>query len=146
MDKFKGKVKARAVSSIIIFIVLISSYLILFLNQDRISSMPSRIMSFNSGVLFSIGILLLIDIFKKLRVVKSEKGLKELYIEENDERIILIMQKTGAIGINICILGFGFATMIAGFFNETVFFTLLATTLFTALVKGIFKMYYYKKT
>lgn len=57
----------------------------------------------------------------------------------------MIMQKTGAIGMSICILGLGFATVIAGFFNEAVFFSLLGATLFAALIKGIFKIYYHKK-
>lgn len=145
MDKFKKRVKLRVIGLMVIFLSLIGSYFSLFLNQDKLSYMPERIMSFNSGVLFSIGILLLIGIFKNLRSMKNEKDLKKLYIKENDERIIMIMQKTGAIGINICILGLGFATMIAGFFNEVVFFTLLGTTLFTAIVKGMFKIYYYKR-
>lgn len=145
MDKFKKRVKRRIIGLMAILISLIGIYLILFVNKDKISYMPEEIMSFNSGVLFSIGILLLIEIFKNYRSMKTEKELKKLYIKENDERRIMIMQKTGAIGINICILTFGFATMIAGFFNQIVFFTLLGTTLFTAIVKGMFKVYYYKK-
>lgn len=70
-----------------------------------------------------------------------EKELKKLYIKENDERTIMIMQRTGAIGINMFIIGLGFGTIIAGFFNEIVFFTLLVATLVTSLVKGLFKIY-----
>lgn len=36
-------------------------------------------------------------------------------------------------------------TVIAGFFNEIVFFSLLGATVFTALVKGFFKVYYHYK-
>lgn len=63
----------------------------------------------------------------------------------NDERKMQIMEKTGAVRINICIVELGFATMISGFFNEIVFFTLLGATIFIALVKGMFKIYYYNK-
>lgn len=41
----------------------------------------------------------------------------------------MIMQKTGAAGINICILGLVLATVVAGYFNKIVFFTLLRATL-----------------
>lgn len=57
----------------------------------------------------------------------------------------MILQKTGAIGINICICGFAIATIIAGYFSDIGFFILLGSTLFVALVKGMFKIYYHRK-
>ena len=86
------------------------------------------------------------DIFRNIKATKDENQLKKLYIKENDERTIMIMLKTGAIGINICIIGLAFATIIAGYFNEIAFFTLLGSTLFVALIKGLFKVYYNIKT
>ncbi len=77
--------------------------------------------------------------------MRDEKALKILQIEECDERTIMIMQKTGAAGFNICIMSLAFATVIAGFVNQTVFFSLLGATLFTALVKFFFIIYYHKK-
>lgn len=65
----------------------------------------------------------------------------EQHIKENDECTIMIMQKTGAMGMAICNIGLGFSTVIAGFFNQIVFFSLLGATAFTALVKGFFKLY-----
>ena len=144
MDRYKKKVQNTVICLIVIFISLVGSYFFLLLNQEKLSQVPSRIMSFNAGALCSIGFLLMLDILRYLKALKNEKELKKLYIKENDERTIMIMQKTGAIGINMCIIGLGFAAIIAGFFNEVVFFTLLGTTLFTALVKGLFKVYYHK--
>jgi hypothetical protein len=54
------------------------------------------------------------------------------------------MQKTGAAGINICIIRLALATIVAGYFNELIFFTLLGATLFVALIKRLFKIYYHK--
>lgn len=143
MENFKKKVRSRVLWLTVIFIGLVASYFILLLNQDKLLQMPEGIMSFHAGALCGIGFLLILDVFKNLRALKYEKKLKDLYIKENDERTIMIMQKTGAIGINICIISLGFAAIIAGFFNEIVFFTLLGATLFTALVKGLFKIYYH---
>lgn len=145
MDKFKEKVRSRVIILTVVCMSLGLSYLILFSNQDKLPNMPDFIKGFHSGVLFGIISLLTYHIIKNLIAMKDEKVLKKLYIEENDERIIIIMQKTGSIGINTCILGFGIATIIVGFLNETIFFTLLGVTLFTALVKGFFKVYYYNK-
>lgn len=145
MDKFKIKIRKRITLLILLFISLISIYLILFLNQNMLSKSSNDIMYFDGGVLSSFGILLILDIFKNLRSIRDEKELKKLYIKENDERTIMIMQKTGAVGINICIIVFAGATIIAGYFNELIFFTLLGATLFVSLIKGLLKVYYYKK-
>lgn len=145
MEKFKAKVRNRVIRLIVVGTSLVAIYLILFFNQDKLPQIPRFIISFHGGVLFGVISLLICHISKNIRAMKDEKSLKELYIKENDERRMMIMQKTGSVGINICILGFGIATIIAGFFNEIIFFTLLGATLFTALVKGFFKVYYFNK-
>lgn len=144
MDKFKTKIRNRILLLIILFISLIAVYLVLFLNQDKLPKDSNNIVNFHGGVLTSFGILLVFNIFTNLKAMKDENELKRLYIKENDERSIMIMQKTGAIGINICIVGFAAATIIAGYFNELIFFTLLGATLFVSLIKGLFKVYYHK--
>lgn len=144
MDKFKIKIHRRIIILITLFIILISIYLILFLNKDKLLKSTNDIMNFHGGALIGFGILLILDILKNLRAIRDEKELKKLYIKENDELTILIMQKTGAFGINICIVGFAVATIITGYFNELIFFTLLGATLSVSLIKGIFKIYYHK--
>ncbi|WP_352418034.1 hypothetical protein [Proteiniborus sp.] len=143
MDKFRTKIRNRVLFLIILFISLIAIYLILLLNQDSLPKTSGRIMSFHAGILSGFGVLLLLDVFKYLRAMKDEKELKKLYIKENDERTIMIMQKTGAIGLNMCIIGLGCGAIIAGFFNEVVFLTLMGAILFISLVKGLFKIYYH---
>ncbi len=144
MDKFKTKIKKRLFILSVTLLILIVSFLVLYINQSKFSSISDNILGFNTGVITSMGFLLLIDILKYTKAMQNHKELKKLYIQENDERIIHIMQKTGSIGINVCLIGLGFATIISGFFNEVVFFTLLSATIFTAFVKALFKLYYYK--
>ena len=145
MNKFKAKIRNRTIFLIILFVSMISIYLILFLNQDKLSSPSNDIINFHGGALSSFSILIILHIVRNLRAIRNENKLKKLYIGENDERSIMIMQKTGAFGINICIIGFACATIIAGYFNKVVFFTLLGSTLFVAIVKGLFKLYYRNK-
>ena len=145
MNKFKAKIRNRTIFLIILFVSMISIYLILFLNQDKLSSPSNDIINFHGGALSSFSILMILHIVRNLRAIRNENKLKKLYIGENDERTIIIMQKTGALGINICIIGFACATIIAGYFNKVVFSTLLGATLFVAIVKGLFKLYYRNK-
>lgn len=144
MDKFKAKIKKRLYILIMTLLILLISFFVLYFNQSKLSSMSENILGFNAGVMASIGFLLLINILKYRKAMQSHNGLKNLYIQENDERKMYILQKTGSLGINVCLFSLGFATMISGFFNEVVFFTLAATTIFTALVKASFKIYFYK--
>ena len=144
MDKFKIKIRNRILLLIILLVGLITIYFILFMNQDKLPKSSKNIMSFHGGVLSSFSILLILNIFRNLIAIKNEKKLRKLYIKENDERSIMIMQKTGAVGINICIVGFAGASIIAGYFNNVIFFTLLGATIFVSLIKGLFKVYYHK--
>ena len=136
MDKFKTKVRSRILFLTVLLVSLAAIYLILFINQENLSKSSKDMMNFHGGALTSFSIILILNIYKNLRAIRDEKKLKRLYIMEKDERSIMIMQKTGAIGINICILGFASTTIIAGYFSKVVFFTLLGATLFVALVKG----------
>lgn len=145
MNKFKAQIRNRTIFLIILFVSMISIYLILFLNQDKLSSPSNDIINFHGGALSSFSILIILHIVRNLRAIRNENKLKKLYIGENDERSIMIMQKTGAFGINICIIGFACATIIAGYFNKVVFSTLLGATLFVTIVKGLFKLYYRNK-
>lgn len=145
MDKFKEKIRYRILFLLITLFSFIAIYLILFLNQDNLLKPSNEIIGFHGGALSSFSVLLILNIFKNIKAMKDENKLKKLYIEENDERAIMIMQKTGAVGINICILGFAIATIIAGYFNRIAFFTLLGSTLFVSLIKGLFKIYYHRK-
>lgn len=142
MNKFRTKIRNRIIFLIITFIILISIYLILFLNQDKLPKYSNDIISFHGGALSGFSILVILNILGNLRAMRNEKELKKLYIKENDERSIMIMQKTGAVGINICIIGLACAAIIVGYFNKVVFFTLLGATLFVAVIKGLFKIYY----
>lgn len=142
MDNYKERIRYRILFLVVLLVSLIALYLILLLNQDNLLKASSEIISFHGGVLSSFSVLLILNIFRNLKAIKNESELKKLYIKENDERAIMILQKTGAVGINICIGGFAIATIVAGYFNEIAFFTLLGSTLFVSLIKALFKVYY----
>jgi hypothetical protein len=80
-----------------------------------------------------------------MRALQNESKMQELYIAETDERNILIRTKTGGTAVKIIMATLVCAALIAGIFSEVVFFTLIATLLFVALLQGILELYYKRK-
>lgn len=145
MEKFKRKIRKRIFGMSLTIICLSITYFVLLSNKNNLPKTADFIMGFQTGVFCGLELGLVFYLVKNMVSIRDENSLKKLYIKENDERTIMIMQKTGAMGMAICNIGLGFATVIAGFFNQIVFFSLLGATAFTALVKGFFKLYYHNK-
>ncbi|MBX4258239.1 hypothetical protein KTC96_17930 [Clostridium estertheticum] len=80
-----------------------------------------------------------------MKFLYTEDGLKNLYIEEHDEITKLIDDKTGVSGFNFSLIAITTATIIAGFFNQIIFLTLLAVLFFMLLVSAFLKLYYKNK-
>ena len=106
--------------------------------------MPSFIQGYNLGVVTGVVLFISFHLFKNYSVLKQKEKLKKQYIEENDERTKTIKQKTGASATYILTLAFALATIVAGFLNEVVFYTLLAVTFSTLFIISILKRYYMK--
>ncbi len=100
---------------------------------------------FRAGALTAmIGLAAALSIRYAMALKNSEK-LKKLYIEETDERAQMMFQKSGSTGMTF-LIGFMLASgCVAGFFNMTVFYTLIALALFTSFVRAAFKLYYMRK-
>lgn len=98
----------------------------------------------NVGLYAAIQAGLIAAVTKYGAALKDEGKRKALYIEENDERRKYIFTQMGGMAINICLGGLMLATVTAGFYNQTVYFTLLGVLGFCALVKGGLKLYYNK--
>jgi hypothetical protein len=145
MEKFKQKLRVKVAWTTGALLLMTVTYIILMVNYRNLSRMPDFIQGFQAGIFLVLGLLLLGSLFKCLKAMTSETALKRRYVYETDERTILIAQKTGAAGMNICIAGLAFAAVTAGFFNEVVFYSLFGATAFTAFVKGFFKLHYHNK-
>jgi hypothetical protein len=145
MDKFKRKIRVRIIWMSAVLICIAFVYIALALAKDNLPVIPDFIRGFHTGVFTGIEIMILLVIVKYIASVRKEESLKKLFIEENDERKMAIMQKSGAWGMTACILGLAGATVVSGFFDQTVFFSLLGALIYTAAVKGILKIYYYRK-
>ena len=100
---------------------------------------------------FQLGILcaLLLAFAAKLvsyrKALKDEKLLKQMYNKENDERVCFINQQVGKSSMSITTLILLIGALIAGYFNITVFVTILAVTLVQVLIKLTLYWYYSNK-
>lgn len=105
----------------------------------------------NFQIGFTLGLALATEIFVLLltnqysRALGNETALKQLYIQEHDERTKAMKAQIGALGLNTVIALLTLATIISGFFHPIVFFTLFFVLLCSVLVKGCLKIYIKKK-
>ncbi|WP_276881221.1 hypothetical protein [Anaerococcus tetradius] len=100
---------------------------------------------------FVYGLLIGMELFCFGKVIKINKArddyslLRKMYIEENDERQILIRLKSGyPILTNLSLAIFLFA-ILAGFINKAVFVTLLSVGVFQLLVSKAIRLYWRRK-
>lgn len=100
---------------------------------------------------FIYGLVIGMELFCVGKVIKINKArddyglLRQMYIEENDERQILIRLKSGyPILVNLSLAIFLFA-ILAGFINKAVFITLLSVGVFQLLVSKAIKLYWTRK-
>lgn len=97
---------------------------------------------------FQLGILcvLLLAFASKLvnyrKALKDEKLLKQMYYKENDERVAFINQQVGKSSMTVTTVLLLIGAIVAGYFNVTVFVTILAVTLAQALIQLVLFWYH----
>ncbi len=143
MEKFKEKILKRTLFMSLVTILIAITYLVFSLNRDNLPSVPDFIRGFHTGSFAGVELVAVFFLAKYVGSLRKDELLKKLYIEENDERTKTIMQKSGALGMVICMEGLALATIIAGFIDVKVFFSLLGALIFISLVRGVMKIYYH---
>lgn len=96
---------------------------------------------FQSGLLAALVGIFCVFIINYLIVMKDERKLRLLYNRENDERRKQIKLKSGGNVVLINSIIIIFAGIIAGYFNEIVFFSLIGCALFQLLMSTVIKVY-----
>lgn len=149
MDEFKGIIKKRLAFMgglnvfAIAFIVLSSRYKSITASGNE--NIADMIRGFQVGIFIGPQMMMLLAISKYTKALKNDNVLRKLYIAEKDERSRLIKDKIGGVGFNFALGVIVTATVIAGFFHQLVFLTLLVVVSFMSLVKGTLKLYYRTK-
>lgn len=145
LDTYSGQLKSRER----IYKLYIGLTLIFIFIGERLLKDKFAYNDFIFGFIY--GLVIGMELFCVGKVIKINKArddyslLKQMYIEENDERQILIRLKSGyPILVNLSLAIFLFA-ILAGFINKAVFVTLLSVGVFQLLVSKAIKLYWTRK-
>lgn len=149
MENYKQKLKLSRIFDIfgIFGIIIVYIVLMVFFSDNLFgdSATTGFISGFQTGLLFAFIMYMIIDIVKISKALKDSEKLEELYIEATDERNQKIQKEvestTSAIFMIVLLLG----TIVAGYFNSTVFFALLGSLIVFVGIKAICKAIYSKK-
>ncbi|MVP00570.1 hypothetical protein [Paenibacillus lutrae] len=145
MDKYKIKVKTRKNVLSLVAAAMLLIYVGLVFYRGGLPALPSFIKGFHTGAFIGVEVAVVFFLIKYIKASKNEAELKKQYIEENDERGVMILKSASILSTAIIIIGLGIASVIAGFFNSLIFYTLLVCLLFVLIVFFTLWMYYAKK-
>jgi len=144
MEAYRKTIKRR----IALLSLVIALFVGILLYDQFLTSAALRdsiVFSFQCGFASaaSIGIVFLIVRYSK--ALNDEEKLRLLYNQEHDERMSAIRSKAGVPMVLILSLLQVFAGMIAGYYNETVFYALLLAATGQLLISIMVKFYYKAK-
>lgn len=147
MERYKKTLKTRiALFRIVILLnVILSVTLRLMDNKGKIPNTVRNITDFQTGFMLGLAIVSLFILIKYCKLLKNERMLREAYLKETDERMILIRSKAGMPALLITSVIMISAGIIAGYFNIIVFYSLLAAGVCQLLLGVCLKFYYMHK-
>lgn len=103
------------------------------------------IFEFQCGFIAALGVMSVLLTMRYRKAMKNEEKLQLLFNKENDERLKAIKAKAGIPMLLITSLAMILSGVIAGYFNLTVAYTLIAASVCQLLVACIAKIIYMKK-
>lgn len=149
MQEYRQKLKKEITINAIGAVLLLAVQTLAWLGVIRPVAAGERFgdywNGFIAGLGFGIMALMIVGIIIDARALKNEQRLKKLYIKWNDERIKAICDKARSTAANIFLMAMLPITVIGGYFSVMVFFSLLGSVLFLAVMTNILKLYYKRK-
>ena len=138
LEKFRSRIQKR----LTVMMILVGAFVALCLIAGNMGTHPSASMLMGMGT--GGGLMALVVVIQQSKTLKDEKKLRQLYIQEHDERMIAIRQKAGYPMVIILSVGVAAAAVVAGCFNEIVMETLLTVAVVQLLVSLGLKIWYTK--
>lgn len=125
------------------FMVLVAAILGIFdVFFASVKIKTSTVFGFQCGLTLGLAISALPLIIRYKKALRSEEKLQLLFNKENDERMKVIKSKAGMPMLLITSSVMIIMAIIIGYFNITVFYTLVAAVLFQLLAACIVKFVY----
>lgn len=144
MEKFKLDIQRRiyGFAGLILLFVLTYYFMNRMYGMGDGSDASDFIRGFQLGIFSAMVGATVVRILIYNAALQNETKLRKLHIEENDERNQLIALKAGGFASLVELIVSVLATLVAGFFSTTVFFTLLGVVLFIVFQRLITKLVY----
>lgn len=144
MEKYRKKVILRVIALSFLALFALSIDLVdVFGAQEQLKE--NVVLCFQCGLAIAIELLSIIQIIKYSKALKNDGELEKIYNQENDERMRAIRAKAGQPLLLIISIIMLLAGIVIGYFNHTVFYTLIGAVAFQSLVSVIVKFAYMKK-
>ncbi len=143
MEEFKRVIQKRNLIlkglALVCIILNIMFYVIPFEKTYEVG------ISFQLGLFEGLLFLGLLGIYKYSKALKDEQMLKKLYIQEHDERKMMIKQKVGQSSLITIVLLLVMITCVSAYMDMVVTKTLICVIYGILFITLIFKIYYSKK-
>ncbi|MCM1315716.1 MAG: hypothetical protein NC040_10225 [Muribaculaceae bacterium] len=144
MEKYRKNLILRIL--VLSFVVLLAAGLGIFNVFGTNENIKENVIfSFQCGFITGLGLVSVLLIIHYSKAVKDSDKLNLLFNKENDERLKYIKSKSGMPMLLITSMIMIFSGTIFGYFNTTVFYTLIVASMCQLLIAGIVKMVYMKK-
>lgn len=143
MDAYRKTIKRRRLLlAIFALAVAVIGIIDVFLLSEELRI--DYVWEFQFGVLIGLDALALVRIFSYKKLLSDDELLRSQYNRENDERLKAIRGKAGQPVMWISSVIIIIAGIIAGYFNFTVFLTLVITGLSLLVFGCVLKLVYMK--
>ena len=144
METFRKALKTRIVLLMLLAAVTVALgiYDVFFAGADMRESI---IFEFQCGVTTALGLMSVCLIVRFRSILGNDTKLQQQFNRENDERLKAIRAKAGMPMLLITSAGMLLAAIIAGYYDITVFITLVAAALLQVLAGAIVKLVYLKR-
>jgi len=146
MEKFRETIRKRKyMFAIVVLGLVIANIILMHFGNSLTEHKGDFFRGYQGGLAGGLSAVAISYIVKYAKAEKNDELLKKLYIAETDERTLLIHQKSGSLGMFLVIWILLVASIIAGYYNFTVFVTLLVAALLVGVVRIALKIYYNSK-
>lgn len=144
MEQFRKKLKIRIswLSVLSLTTALVGIYNV-FLAPETLKNIT--VFEFQGGALIAICILSSLNIIKYISILKDDNKMKLKRNKETDERFKTIKSKAGIPIVPVLSVLMIMSGIIAGYFNITVFYTLIIVAMCQILISGVIKIIYMKR-
>ena len=146
IDKMRSDIEGRIKKAIGITLGLLALFFCYQSNVFPVELGDERANSYVSG--FQIGLYITLLLFYLAKVSKYRKALKDeallqqLYDQENDERVVYVNQQVGKTAMSINTVILLFAAIVAGYYNVTVFVTIIVIIIMENVIQFILQIYH----